>query len=160
MLCISHFPEKSTTLGVRESGFVFFTQLSASSRDNVYSGARNARLYNYPKGPFTFEWERFSFELRPWVQVDLVVEYVLSGLLSQGKSQGSVTTHATFKYSEDGNIWLDHLNENGDPKVSPIVIPVPKLMVQMLNGMYTYPKAYCQNIASYTLYVIMYRSMK
>ena len=102
-----------------EDGRIHDDQLTASTAWNAAHGPANARL-NLPARTNPFRvgaWCRDVSDSEPWIQVDLGVSVLVTGIVVQGRWDHTAQWSETYsvQYSRDGHSWefvKDHINQD------------------------------------------------
>ncbi|XP_032234518.1 lactadherin [Nematostella vectensis] len=105
--------EKTFALGM-ETGAIPNAQIRASSK-TVYYDANFARLMR--QGLYYSCWQAASFDLQPWLEIDLGRLMIVSQVGTQGRPHyGFFVRQYAIKYSLDGTAWTVY-QEGGVDKV-------------------------------------------
>ena len=103
-----------------ESGYIFDSQISASSEHNEGHTVLNARL-NFQAGNWrTGAWSAGSLDPHQWLQIDFFRKVTLGQVATQGRSDVSQwVTSYSLSYSMHGNDYQMY-EQDGSTKVSVI----------------------------------------
>eukprot|EP00057_Strongylocentrotus_purpuratus_P014292 XP_011668766.1 PREDICTED: uncharacterized protein LOC590339 [Strongylocentrotus purpuratus] len=98
-----------------EDGHIADSQLSASTCYDTNSCADRARLNQVASGEKTGAWTAQTNDNSQWIQVDLLSDFELSGIVIQGRSDTDEwVTSFRFQYRPDGQAALiDVVDDNG-----------------------------------------------
>ena len=92
-----------------EDGGILDGQLSASTVHHVNNGPENARLNFDPNSPKKGCWSAGvnHLDISQWIQVDLLEETVVSGIVLQGREDccNQWVTKYKMQFSNDGVNW-------------------------------------------------------
>uniref|UniRef100_A0A2C9M9G4 Hemocytin n=1 Tax=Biomphalaria glabrata TaxID=6526 RepID=A0A2C9M9G4_BIOGL len=106
------------SMGLTNPLIISNNQLSASSSLDGYHGPSRARLYLYSNGLYAGGWSPRPTDPSPYIQVDLLSTYEISGVTTQGSAdQPSWVTKYTVYYSDDDIYFMPVKDNSNNPIV-------------------------------------------
>ena len=91
-----------------QDGSILDDQITASSEYLCYFGPMDARLNHRAAGGTNGSWRAVSNDLNQWIQVDLGVAKMVSGVALQGRDGGNQwVTRYKVQYGKDNNTLVN-----------------------------------------------------